>query len=41
MKTPVLDIPGLSDRQKETLQANLDCFTVTAVEKALIEGEDR
>lgn len=37
----VLDIPGLSDRQKETLQANLDHFTVTAVEKALVEGEDR
>jgi photosystem II PsbU protein len=37
----VLDIPGLSDRQKETLQANLEHFTVTAVEKALVEGEDR
>lgn len=37
----VLDIPGLSDRQKETLKANLDRFTVTAVEKALVEGEDR
>lgn len=37
----VLDIPGLSDRQKETLKANLDHFTVTAVEKALVEGEDR
>jgi len=37
----VLDIPGLSDRQKETLKANLEHFTVTAVEKALVEGEDR
>jgi photosystem II PsbU protein len=37
----VLDIPGLSDRQKETLKDNLDHFTVTAVEKALVEGEDR
>jgi photosystem II PsbU protein len=37
----VLDIPGLSDRQKATLKANLDHFTVTAVEKALVEGEDR
>jgi photosystem II PsbU protein len=37
----VLEIPGLSDRQKETLKANLEHFTVTAVEKALVEGEDR
>jgi photosystem II PsbU protein len=37
----VLAIPGLSDRQKETLKANLEHFTVTAVEKALVEGEDR
>ena len=37
----VLDIPGLSDRQKETLQANLDKFTVTDVEEALVEGGDR
>jgi photosystem II PsbU protein len=37
----VLDIAGLSDRQKDTLQANLEHFTVTEVEKALVEGEDR
>lgn len=37
----ILDIPGLSDRQRETLKANLDHFTVTTVEKALVEGEDR
>jgi photosystem II PsbU protein len=37
----VLDIPGLSDRQKETLKVNLEHFTVTTVEKALVEGEDR
>jgi photosystem II PsbU protein len=30
----VLDIAGLSDRQKDTLQANLEHFTVTEVEKA-------
>jgi photosystem II PsbU protein len=37
----VLSIAGLSDRQKDTLQANLEHFTVTEVEKALVEGEDR
>jgi photosystem II PsbU protein len=37
----VLNIAGLSDRQKDTLQANLEHFTVTEVEKALVEGEDR
>ncbi len=37
----VLEIPGLSDRQKETLQTNLDNFTVTDVETALVSGDDR
>jgi photosystem II PsbU protein len=37
----ILDIPGLSDRQKEVLQANLEHFTVTKVERALVEGQDR
>ncbi|MCL1466656.1 photosystem II complex extrinsic protein PsbU [Argonema galeatum] len=37
----VLSIPGLSDRQKEILQANLDSFTVTYVEDALVQGADR
>jgi photosystem II PsbU protein len=37
----VLNIEGLSDRQKDTLQANLENFTVTEVEQALVEGEDR
>ncbi len=37
----ILNIPGLSDRQKEMLKANLEHFTVTEVEKALVEGEDR
>jgi photosystem II PsbU protein len=37
----VLDIPGLTDRQKEILQDNLDNFTVTSVESALTEGADR
>jgi photosystem II PsbU protein len=37
----VLDIPGLSDRQKQTLQANFDNFTVTELEPAFNEGDDR
>jgi photosystem II PsbU protein len=37
----VLSIPGLSDRQKEVLEANLDNFTATNVETALVEGADR
>jgi len=37
----VLNIEGLSDRQKEVLQANLDKFTVTDVESAFTEGDDR
>lgn len=37
----VLEIPGLSDRQKQLLQANLDQFTVTDVESAMVEGDDR
>ncbi len=37
----VLDIPGLSDRQKEILQSNLDHFTVTKQEAVFNEGDDR
>lgn len=37
----VLSIEGLSDHQKQLLQANLDNFTVTDVEGALVEGGDR
>lgn len=37
----VLDIPGLSGRQKELLQANLDKFTVTDVDTTFVEGGDR
>lgn len=37
----VLNIEGLSDRQKEILQANLDNFAVTDVESAFNEGDDR
>ena len=37
----VLKLSGLSDHQKEVLQANLDNFTVTDVESAFNEGADR
>ena len=37
----VLKIPGLTERQLETLTTNLDRFTVTEVEEALTEGNDR
>jgi photosystem II PsbU protein len=37
----VLNLSGLSDRQKETLQANLDKFTVTKLESVFNEGDDR
>ena len=37
----VFNIAGLSEHQKEVLQANLDHFTVTDVEPAYTEGDDR
>jgi len=37
----VLSIPGLSDRQKQLLQANLDKFAVTESESTFTEGADR
>jgi photosystem II PsbU protein len=37
----VLNIPGLSERQEQTLRDNFDNFTVTEVETALVEGGDR
>lgn len=37
----VLEIPDLSDRQKQLLQANLDKFVVTDVEAVFTEGDDR
>ncbi len=37
----VLDIPGLTERQKEILTQTLDKFTVTPPESALTEGADR
>jgi photosystem II PsbU protein len=37
----VLNIPGLTEQQRELLRNNLEKFTVTEVEPALIEGGDR
>jgi photosystem II PsbU protein len=37
----VLNIAGLNEKQLETLRTNLDKFTVTEVEEALVEGNDR
>lgn len=37
----VLDIPGLTDKQKELLEGNLDNFVATEVSKELVEGGDR
>ena len=37
----VLDIPGLSEKQKERLQANLDNFIVTDVADVMNSGDDR
>ncbi len=37
----VLNLPGLSDRQKQILEANFDHFTVTELEPAFNEGDDR
>jgi photosystem II PsbU protein len=37
----VLNLPGLSERQKQILEDNLGNFTVTEVETALVEGGDR
>ncbi len=37
----VLDIPGLTDRQKQILKDNLDNFTVTDPAAVYTEGDDR
>lgn len=37
----VLNLEGLSDRQKQLLQANLDKFAVTDAESTFTEGDDR
>jgi photosystem II PsbU protein len=37
----ILSLPGLSERQKQILQANLDNFTVTEADSVFTEGDDR
>jgi photosystem II PsbU protein len=37
----VLNIPGLSEKQKEMLQSNLDNFTLTTTDDTFTEGGDR
>ncbi|HEY9763487.1 MAG TPA: photosystem II complex extrinsic protein PsbU [Trichocoleus sp.] len=37
----VLDLPGLNEKQVEILKANLDNFTVSEPDPALVEGADR
>ena len=37
----VLNLPGLTEQQREILQKKLDNFTVTEVEPSLVEGGDR
>jgi photosystem II PsbU protein len=37
----VLDLKGLSERQKQILEANLDNFVVNDVESVFTEGDDR
>ena len=37
----VLEIPGLSESQKERLQANLDNFVVTKMSDVMNAGDDR
>ncbi|URD48277.1 MULTISPECIES: photosystem II complex extrinsic protein PsbU [Chroococcidiopsis] len=37
----VMELPGLSERQKQTLEANIGNFTVTDVEAAYTMGDDR
>ncbi len=37
----VLRIPGLSDVEKNRLEKNIDIFTISAPDPALVEGADR
>ncbi len=37
----VLEIPNLTEHQRAVLESNLDNFTVTPVEPALVGGQDR
>jgi photosystem II PsbU protein len=37
----VLEIPGLSDRERDIIEKNLSSFTVTPPDPAFVEGADR
>ncbi|MGB3299679.1 MAG: photosystem II complex extrinsic protein PsbU [Phormidesmis sp.] len=37
----VLDIPGLSQVEKDRLEQNIDIFTISSPDPALVEGADR
>ncbi|MGF1524106.1 MAG: photosystem II complex extrinsic protein PsbU [Leptolyngbyaceae cyanobacterium] len=37
----ILEIPGLSDRERDIIEANMDSFTVTPPDPAFVEGADR
>ena len=37
----VLEIPGLSDRERDIIKSNLNNFTVTPPDPAFVEGADR
>ncbi|MGB3766617.1 MAG: photosystem II complex extrinsic protein PsbU [Phormidesmis sp.] len=37
----ILDIPGLRQVEKDRIQQNLDVFTISAPDPALVEGADR
>ncbi|NEQ55040.1 MAG: photosystem II complex extrinsic protein PsbU [Leptolyngbya sp. SIO3F4] len=37
----ILEIPGLSDIEKSRIQENMDIFTISPPNPALVEGDDR
>ncbi|MEM8611597.1 MAG: photosystem II complex extrinsic protein PsbU [Cyanobacteria bacterium P01_H01_bin.105] len=37
----ILEIPGLSDIEKSRIQENMDVFTISPPNPALVEGDDR
>ncbi|PSB03805.1 photosystem II complex extrinsic protein PsbU [Merismopedia glauca] len=37
----ILELPGLTEAQKDLLHSNLDHFTITDVEGTFVEGDDR
>lgn len=37
----ILEIPGLTDVEKSRIQENLDAFTISPPNPALVEGDDR